>query len=113
MADIEIGMGKSARRGYGLDEVAIVPSRRTREPQRIGLGWEIDAFRFGAPVLAAPSDAVSSPATVPVLDAAGGGTVLHLEGLWTRHDDPSALLASLADVGPDDEVEVLGRLRDA
>ena len=113
MADIEIGMGKSARRGYGLDEVAIVPSRRTREPEKVELGWEIDAFRFGAPVLAAPSDAVSSPATASILDGAGGGSVLHLEGLWTRHDDPSALLTSLADVGPDDEVEVLSRLRDA
>ena len=113
MADVEIGMGKSARRGYGLDEVAIVPSRRTREPERVELGWEIDAFRFGAPVLAAPSDAVSSPATAAVLAAAGGGAVLHLEGLWTRHDDPSALLTSLADIDPDDELEVVSRLRDA
>ncbi len=113
MADIEIGMGKSARRGYGLDEVSIVPSRRTREPERVELSWEVDAFRFGAPILAAPSDAVSSPASAATLAAAGGAAVLHLEGLWTRLDDPTALLAGLADLGPDDELEVVGRLRDA
>jgi IMP dehydrogenase len=113
MADIEIGMGKSARRAYGLDEVAIVPTRRTREAERVDLGWEIDAYRFGAPVLAACSDAVSSPSTAGVLGEIGGGAILHLEGLWTRHDDPSALLASLADVDPDDDVEVAARLRDA
>ena len=106
-------MGKSARRGYALDEVAIVPSRRTREPERVDLSWDIDAFRFGAPVLAAPSDAVSSPASAAVLAEAGGGAILHLEGLWTRHDDPGPLLASLAELGPDDDLEVVSRLRDA
>lgn len=113
MADIEIGLGKSGRRAYALDDLAIVATRRTRESERVDLTWEIDAYRFGAPVLAAPSDAVSSPDTAAVVAEAGGAAVLHLEGLWTRHDDPSALLGSLADLGPDDEREVIGRLRDA
>lgn len=113
MADIEIGMGKSARRAYGLDEVSIVPSRRTREAERVDLTWEIDAFRFASPFLAAPSDAVSSPRSAATLAAAGGGAILHLEGLWTRHDDPSGLLAGLADVEPDDDLEVVSRLRGA
>jgi IMP dehydrogenase len=113
MADIEIGMGKSARRGYGLDEISIVPSRRTREPERVDLSWDVDAFHFDTPFLAAPSDAVSSPASAAAIAAAGAAAVLHLEGLWTRHDDPSALLAGLAGVDPDDDLEVLARLRDA
>ena len=113
MPEIEIGMGKAARRAYTLDEVALVPTRRTREPELVDLGWEIDAFRFAAPVLAAPSDAVSSPVTAAVLGQAGGAAIVHLGGLWTRHEDPSALLASLAEVHADDELEVLGRLRDA
>ena len=54
MAEIEIGLGKSGRRAYGLDEVSIVPSRRTRDPEHVELGWEIDAFQFGLPVLASP-----------------------------------------------------------
>ena len=73
MADIEIGMGKSARRAHALDDIAIVPSRRTRDTERVDLGWDIDAFRFEAPVLAAPSDAVCSPATAADAGRARGG----------------------------------------
>lgn len=113
MPDIEIGMGKVARRAYSLDEVSLVPTRRTREPERVELGWEIDAFRFGAPVLAAPSDAVSSPATAAAMGQAGGAAILHAGGLWGRHEDPAPLLASLADIDDDDELEVITRLRDA
>jgi len=111
--DIEIGMGKSARRAYGLDEVALVPTRRTRESEKVDLSWELDAYRFGAPVLAAPNDAISSPATAAVLGEVGGGAILHLGGLWTRHDDPAALLGGLASIDPTDELEVVTRLRDA
>jgi IMP dehydrogenase len=111
--DIEIGMGKAARRAYSLDEVSLLPTRRTREPEKVDLAWEIDAFRFGVPVLAAPSDAVSSPATAAVLGAVGGAAIVHLGGLWTRHEDPSVLLASLADVEADDDLTVVHRLRDA
>ena len=31
---VEIGMGKTAQRGYHLDDIAIVPSRRTRDVGR-------------------------------------------------------------------------------
>ena len=44
VAEIEIGMGKAGRRAYGLDDIAIVPSRRTRDPEDVDLSWEIDAF---------------------------------------------------------------------
>lgn len=113
MLDIEIGMGKSARRSFTLEEVSLTPNRRTREPGKVDLSWEIDAYRFGAPVLAAPSDAVSSPATAAVLGAHGGAAMVHVGGLWTRHEDPSALLGPLADLDPDDDVEVVARLRQA
>jgi IMP dehydrogenase len=113
LPEIEIGMGKVARRAYALDDIALVPSRRTRDTGRVDLGWDVDAFHFEAPVLAAPSDAVSSPATAAVLGALGAAAVVHVEGLWTRHDDPTALLAALADVDPDDDLEVVGRLREA
>jgi IMP dehydrogenase len=105
LADIEIGIGKAARRAYGLDEVAIVPSRRTRDPERVDLSWDIDAFRFGIPLLASPCDSVSSPATAAALGELGGGAVLHLEGLWTRYDDAEAVLEELAGIGdgPDDK----------
>jgi IMP dehydrogenase len=113
--DIEIGMGKAARRAYGLDEVSLLPTRRTREPEKVDLGWELDAYRFGAPVLAAPSDAVSSPTTAGALAEVGGAAIVHMGGLWTRHDDPAAVLAPVAELAGEDgdDLAVLARLRDA
>jgi IMP dehydrogenase len=103
MAEIEIGIGKSGRRAYGLDEVAIVPSRRTRDPEDVDLGWELDAYRFEIPVLGAPCDSVTSPGTAVALGELGAAGVLHLEGLWTRHEDAEERLAELADLPEGDE----------
>ena len=72
MADVEIGIGKSGRRAYGFDDIAIVPSRRTRDPEDVDIAWEIDAFRFELPVMASPSDSVVSPATAAELGRLGG-----------------------------------------
>lgn len=96
VAEVEIGVGKSGRRAFGLDEVSIVPSRRTRAPEDVDLSWQLDAFRFELPVMSSPADSVTSPAVAARLSALGGLGVLDLEGLWTRHEDPSTLLAGLA-----------------
>jgi IMP dehydrogenase len=102
MAEIEIGMGKDARRAFGLDEVAIVPSRRTRDLDDVDTAWEIDAFRFDVPIMASGMDSVVSPATAVTLGELGCVGTLNLEGLWTRHDDPEAILTKVA-VLPDAE----------
>jgi IMP dehydrogenase len=96
VAELDIGMGKTARPAYGLGDVAIVPSRRTRDPQDVDVSWEIDAYRFEVPILASPCDSVTSPATVVQLAGLGAGGVLHLEGLWTRYDDPGPLYDEIA-----------------
>ncbi len=96
MAEIEIGLGKDGRRAYGWDELAIVPSRRTRDPQDVDVSWEIDAYTFPLPVMAAPLDSVSSPTTCVALGRLGAVGVLNLEGLWTRYDDPEPILEGLA-----------------
>src|SRR6058998_1026036 len=100
--DIEIGMGRTARRAYGLDEVAIVPSRRTRDPDDVDISWEIDAFTFPLPVMAAAMDAAVSPATAVEIGKLGGLAVLNLEGLWTRYDDPDPIYDEIASL-PDDK----------
>jgi IMP dehydrogenase len=94
--DIEIGSAKRGRRGYSFDDIAIVPSRRTRDPQEVSVAWQIDAYRFEIPVVAAPMDSVMSPETVVAFGKAGGLGVLDLEGLWTRYDDPEPLLDEVA-----------------
>jgi IMP dehydrogenase len=109
VAEVEIGIGKSGRRAYGFDEIAIVPSRRTRDPEDVDISWEIDAFRFELPLMAAAMDAVVSPATAIEIGRLGGVAVLHLEGLWTRHEDAGPLFEELAALPPD---RALARLRD-
>lgn len=96
MPDIEIGAAKRGRRAFGFDDVAIVPSRRTRDPEEVSTAWQIDAYRFDLPVIAAPMDSVMSPETVIALGKFGGLGVLDLEGLWTRYDDPTPLFAEIA-----------------
>ncbi|HEX8497895.1 MAG TPA: GuaB3 family IMP dehydrogenase-related protein [Actinomycetales bacterium] len=96
MSEIEIGRGKRGRRAYSFDDIAVVPSRRTRDPEDVSVAWQIDAYRFELPVMAAPMDSVMSPATAIAMGRAGGLGVLDLEGLWTRYEDPEPLLAEIA-----------------
>src|SRR5919199_2920020 len=96
---VEIGLGRDARRGYSLDEVALVPTRRTRGSSVVSTAWQIDAHTFELPLVAAPSDAVVSPATASEIERLGGLAVLNGEGLWARYEDPAQALASIADPG--------------
>ena len=94
--EIEIGRGKRGRRAYSLDDIAIVPNRRTRDPKDVSVSWQIDAYQFDMPVIAAPMDSAMSPATAIALGRLGGLGVLDLEGLWTRYEDPQAVLDQIA-----------------
>lgn len=111
---IEIGRGKRGRRAFSLDDVSVVPARRTRDPQDVNLSWRIDAYTFDMPVIGAPMDSVMSPETVIALGRLGGLGVLNLEGLWTRHEDPTALLAEIASLEAEPgSPEVTRRLQEA
>jgi IMP dehydrogenase len=92
----EIGRSKRAERAYAFDDIAIVPSRRTRGEAEVSLAWRIDAATFEFPLIAAPMDSVMSPATAITMGKLGGLGVLNLEGLWTRYDDPQPLLDQIA-----------------
>ncbi|WP_169252941.1 GuaB3 family IMP dehydrogenase-related protein [Brevibacterium sp. 'Marine'] len=95
-SEIEIGRGKRGRRAYSLDDIAIVPARRTRDPEDVSLSWQIDAYQFELPFIGAPMDSAMSPETVIALGRFGGLGVLDLEGLWTRYEDPTPQLAEIA-----------------
>jgi len=99
--DIEIGIGKTARRAYGFDEVAIVPSRRTRDPDDVDVSWEIDAWTFDLPLMASAMDGVVSPATAIEIGKLGGLAVLNLEGLQTRYEDPDPIFEEIASLSDD------------
>jgi IMP dehydrogenase len=96
--EIDIGIGKTARQAYGLDDIAIVPSRRTRDPDDVDISWQIDAFRFPLPMLGSAMDGALSPTTAVEIGRLGGLGVLNLEGLWTRHEDPEPYFEEIAEL---------------
>jgi IMP dehydrogenase len=96
VAEVEIGIGKSARRAYGFDDIAIVPSRRTRDPDDIDISWDLDAYQFELPLLASAMDGVVSPRIAIEIGKLGGLAVLNLEGLWTRYKDPEPIYEEIA-----------------
>ncbi|MFC8530874.1 GuaB3 family IMP dehydrogenase-related protein [Nocardia sp. NPDC057227] len=107
---VEIGMGRTARRTYDLDDVDIVPSRRTRSSKQVSLSWQLDAYRFDIPVVAHPTDALVSPEFAIELGKLGGLGVINGEGLWARHADVQAKIEQLTDLaatGPSDRAVAL------
>ncbi|MEX2459232.1 MAG: GuaB3 family IMP dehydrogenase-related protein [Actinomycetota bacterium] len=101
MPEIEIGKGKTARQAYGFDDVAIVPSRRTRDPDDVDIAWEIDAYRFELPLMASAMDGVVSVDSAIAVGKMGGLAVLNLEGLQTRYEDPDPILEEIAALAPE------------
>jgi len=94
--EIEIGRGKKARRAYGFDDIAIVPSRRTRDPDDVDISWKLGDYRFDLPLLASAMDGVVSPATAGLIGRLGGLAVLNLEGIFTRYEDAEEQLERIA-----------------
>jgi IMP dehydrogenase len=100
--EVEIGRGKKARRAYGFDDIAIVPSRRTRDPDDVDISWTLGPYRFDLPLLASAMDGVVSPETAREVGRLGGLAVLNLEGIFTRYEDAEDQLARIAQL-PKDE----------
>ena len=106
----DIGKSKRAEKAYGLDDVAIVPSKRTRDIDDVDLTWKIDAVTLDFPLVAAPMDSVMSPQTVIRMGQLGGLGVLNCEGLWTRYADPEPVFAQLATI--DDPLAATKKLQE-
>ncbi len=94
--EIEIGRGKTARRAYGLDDIAIVPSRRTRDPQDVDISWSLGNLQLDLPCLASALDAAVDPKTAGIIGSLGGLAVLNLEGIQTRYEDPGPVFEEIA-----------------
>jgi IMP dehydrogenase len=108
--EVEVGFTKRATRAYSFDDIAVVPSRRTRDPEDVSVAWNIDAFSFDIPVIAAPMDSVMSPETAIAMGKLGGLGVLNLEGLWTRYEDPRSAYAEIAALPEDEATRGLQRI---
>jgi IMP dehydrogenase len=94
--EIEIGRGKKARRAYGFDDIAIVPSRRTRDAEDVDIGWKLGKHLIELPLLGSAMDGVVSPQTAIALGQMGGIGVLNLEGIWGRYENAGAMLEEIA-----------------
>src|SRR4051812_20525978 len=94
--EVEIGRGKKGRRAYGFDDIAIVPSRRTRDPDEVDITWTLGPYRFELPLLGSAMDGVISPTTAGIIGKLGGLGVLNLEGVFTRYDDAEEQLERIA-----------------
>jgi IMP dehydrogenase len=99
--EIEIGRGKKARRAYGFDDIAIVPSRRTRDPDDVDVSWKLGDYRFELPLLASAMDGVVSPRTAGIIGKLGGLAVLNLEGIFARYEDADEQLERIASLPKD------------
>jgi IMP dehydrogenase len=99
--EIEIGRGKKARRAYGFDDIAIVPSRRTRDPDDVDISWTLGPYRFDLPLLGAALDGLVSPDTAGLLGKLGGLAVLNLEGIWCRYENADEIMERIATFSPD------------
>ena len=97
--EVEIGRGKKGRRAYGFDDIAIVPSRRTRDPDDIDITWTLGPYRFELPLLASAMDGVVSPDDGRASSASSAASaVLNLEGIWTRYEDADEQLERIAEL---------------
>ncbi|HEY5389639.1 MAG TPA: GuaB3 family IMP dehydrogenase-related protein [Solirubrobacteraceae bacterium] len=108
--EVEIGRGKKARRAYGFDEIAIVPSRRTRDPDDVDITWKIGDYRFELPVLASAMDGVVSPTTAGIIGRLGGLAVLNLEGIFTRYEDADEQLERIATLSKEEATHEMQRI---
>src|SRR5918992_937861 len=108
--EVEIGRGKKGRRAYGFDDIAIVPSRRTRDPDDIDITWMLGPYRFELPLLASAMDGVVSPETAGIIGRLGGLAVLNLEGIWTRYEDADEQLQRIAQLPRDQATAEMQRI---
>jgi IMP dehydrogenase len=110
--EVEIGRGKKGRRAYGFDDIAIVPSRRTRDPDDVDISWALGPYRFELPLLASAMDGVVSPRTAAEIGRLGGLGVLNLEGIWSRYEDPDAELDAISKAPPAEATERMQEIYD-
>src|SRR5918998_293172 len=108
--EIEIGRGKKARRAYGFDDIAIVPSRRTRDPDDVDISWKLGDYLFDLPLLASAMDGVVSPRTAGIVGKLGGLAVLNLEGVFSRYEDAEEQLERIASFGKDDATSEMQKI---
>jgi len=108
--EIQIGRGKTARRAYGIDEIALVPGTRTLDPSLADTSWRIGSIEREIPIIASAMDGVVDVRMAVLLSQLGALGVLNLEGIQTRYADPEPILERISSVGTTDFVRLMQEL---
>ncbi|WP_034649008.1 GuaB3 family IMP dehydrogenase-related protein [Corynebacterium vitaeruminis] len=108
---VEIGIGREARRTYDLDAISVLPARRTRSSKDVDTTWHIDAYTFDTPFMSHPTDALATPEFIIEMDKQGGLGVINAEGLWGRHADLEAAIASVVEAYGTDDLDPAANTR--
>lgn len=108
--NIQLGRGKTVRRAYGIDEIALVPGPRTLDPQLADTRWAIGGIERQIPIIASAMDGVVDVQMAVRLSQLGALGVLNLEGIQTRYEDPNPILDKIASVGKDEFVTLMQTL---
>jgi IMP dehydrogenase len=102
-----IGIGRKARQCFGFDEIALVPSILTINPDEVDTSWEIAGLRFEVPIIASAMDGVVDVKFATEFGRLGGFAVLNLEGVQTRYEDPSEVLERIAGADPETSTHLI------
>lgn len=108
--DIQIGRGKTARRAYGIDEIALAPGGRTLDPALADTRWSVGGIERSIPILASAMDGVVDTRMAILLSELGALGVMNLEGVQTRYADPNPILDRIASVGKTEFVGLMQEL---
>jgi IMP dehydrogenase len=108
--DTIIGRGKTARRAYGIDEIALVPGVRTLDPSLADTRWSLGNIEREIPIIASAMDGVVDTKMAVLLSELGALGVLNLEGIQTRYEDPNPILDRITAVGKAEFVGLMQEL---
>ena len=102
-----VGRGRKARAAYGFDDIALVPGALTINPSEVDISWELCGHRFAIPIIAAAMDGVVSPSFAIEMGRVGGLAVLNLEGIFSRYENPDAVLDRITSASLEEATKII------
>tara|TARA_Y100000589_G_scaffold316745_1_gene341877 strand:- start:88 stop:1251 length:1164 start_codon:yes stop_codon:yes gene_type:complete len=108
--NIKIGLNRTVRRAYGIDEIALVPGERTLDYELTNTSWILGGIKREVPIIASAMDSVVDVQTAIELSRLGSLGVLNMEGIQTRYNDPEKVLDEISTVGKSEFVPLMQKL---
>lgn len=107
---VSIGRGKTSRRTYGFDEIALVPGARTADPDVCDISTMLGNHELAVPILASAMDSVVDVEMAGLMGSLGGLGVLNLQGVQTRYEDTAEVYGEITNCPPDKFVPLMQKL---